>query len=294
MKQLKNITPYIFLFLSILGLFACDGNKKEKITHLVKKWQGKEIVFPASPTFTKLLADTVDFKIPDTPYKILIYVDSIGCTSCKLQLDKWKKLIAYTDSLTDKQLPYIFFFHPKSEKELRYLFRRDKFDYPVCIDRNDELNKLNHFPSNMSFQTFLLDKNNKVTVIGNPIHNLAVKELYIKQITGNPLLYDKYKKTTAELNTTEINLGSFKLAETRKASFILKNTGNYPLVIIDASTTCGCATVSFDKHPAKKDETLQVDIDMTPKEVGHFNETITIKCNTEHLIKLRITGQALQ
>jgi hypothetical protein len=52
-------------------------------------------------------------------------------------------------------------------KELRYLTRRDKFTYPVCFDEQDELNRLNRFPSDMTFQTFLLDKENKVVAIGN-------------------------------------------------------------------------------------------------------------------------------
>ena len=26
-------------------------------------------------------------------YKILVYIDSIGCSSCKLQLNKWKEFI---------------------------------------------------------------------------------------------------------------------------------------------------------------------------------------------------------
>lgn len=36
----------------------------------------------------------------------------------------------------------------------------------------------------MNFHTFLLDKDNKVLAIGNPIHNPKVKELYLKIIQG--------------------------------------------------------------------------------------------------------------
>ena len=41
---------------------------------------------------------------------------------------------------------------------------------PVCIDIDDQLNKLNKFPADITFQTFLLDKDNKVAVLGNPVH----------------------------------------------------------------------------------------------------------------------------
>ena len=293
MKGVRNTTAGVFLFLSFLMLIACNGNKKEKIAKLVQEWQGKEIVFPPNPVFTTLSSDTIDFHVPESKYKVVVYVDSFGCISCKLQLEKWKGFIAYTDSLTNRQVPFLFFFHPKNEKELKYIFRRDKFDYPVCIDLDDQLNRLNQFPAEMNFQTFLLDKNNKVLVIGNPVHNLAIKDLYINQLTETSLPDAKSKMTTVETNVPEIDLGTFKNSETREATFILKNTGNYPLVIIDASTTCGCASVSFDKNPAQTNETLQLHVAMTPKEAGSFNETITVKCNTGNFVKLQIKGKAL-
>ena len=83
----------------------------------------------------------------------------------------WKK------TETGKDIPLLFFFHPKDMKELRYLTRRDSFTYPVCFDEKDELNVLNRFPSDMTFQTFLLDKEHKVVSVGNPVHNPKVKEL---------------------------------------------------------------------------------------------------------------------
>ena len=67
-------------------------------------------------------------------FKIITYVDSIGCASCKLQLHRWKELIAEVDSVTSGTVPFLFYFHPKDMKELRYLTRRDDFIYPVIIE----------------------------------------------------------------------------------------------------------------------------------------------------------------
>ena len=85
-------------------------------------------------------------------------------------------------------------------KKYAILLKRDGFDRPICIDLDDRLNKLNKFPADMTFQTFLLDKNNKVTVLGNPVHNTAVKDLYLKQITGKDTPNKNIPKTTAEVN----------------------------------------------------------------------------------------------
>lgn len=281
----------LLLLTTTFLFFSCKEDNKDTIARLVTEWQGKEIVFPKDITFTRYVADTTDYQMPASDYKVLIYVDSIGCTSCKLQLARWKTLIAHTDSITGGKIPFLFFFHSKDYKEIRYLLKRDRFDLPVCIDKNDQLNKLNQFPADITFQTFLLNKENKVVVIGNPIQNLAVKELYLKQLTGVEQTSRNLIKTTVEVAQADINMGSFDKTETQKAIFILKNTGSNPLVILDASTTCGCAAPSFDKHPANSGDSLHVTVEMTPKDSGFFSETITIKCNTEQSVKLKIMGQ---
>ena len=213
----------LFFIINFL-FFACETNKKEQLTHLVQKWQGKEILFPRNITFTQFVTDTVNYKIPQTDYKVLIFVDSNGCTSCKLQLPKWKKLITHVDSITGGRIPFLFFFQSKNDKELRYILERDHINRPICIDHKNELNQLNQFPNDMTFQTFLLDKNNKVIVIGNPIHNLAIQDLYLEQITGKHK--EIISQTTIQTDQKEYNLGTIKGGTIQEQKVKIKNTGN--------------------------------------------------------------------
>lgn len=280
----------LLLILSLLLLVSsCKENEKERITRLVNEWQGKEILFPKDITFTRFVTDTVDYQIPQSQYKVLIYIDSIGCTSCKLQLPKWKKLIEYVDSATNSQVPFLFFFQSKDDKELRYILKIDKFDRPVCVDHRNKLNLLNKFPADIMFQTFLLDKDNKVIALGNPIHNSAVKDLYLKQLTGkeNPV---KHIKTTAEAINNEIDFGNIPKGTIKTNTFEIINTGNNPLVITDINTTCGCTTATYDKKPAKPGDILRVEVTVTPKDTGFFDETVTIRCNTNRPVKVKIRG----
>ncbi len=282
------------LLLFLLCSFSCTtGNKdKAEIAQLVAAWQGKEILFPPTMIFTRNAVDTIDWQLPATDYKIVVFADSIGCVSCKLQLPRWKQLMESMDTIAPGNVSFLFVLQSKDLKEIRYILRRDKFDYPVCVDVNDRFNHLNHFSTHPSFQTFLLDNKNKVVVIGNPVHNPAIKDLYLKQITGKETSPANSIRTTGSLAEPEINLGTFPVSESKRASFTLTNTGNQPLVILDAATTCNCATVSFDKEPAPHGTSLQIHIDMTPKSPGFFNETITLKCNTPQPYKLKIRGQA--
>lgn len=282
----------LYLILTILILFSCKESDKNQLKRLVVEWQGKEILFPQDIVYTKYAKDTIDWDIPESDFKILMYVDSMGCISCKLQMDRWKELITEFDSITGRSVPFIFFFQPKDVDELNYLLRRDRFDYPVCIDVDNQIDKLNDFPNRPAYQTFLLDKDNKVVVIGNPVHNLAIKELFLKKITGNR---SSSSGTTTEaiIEHPEVEMGSFSKSEKRKAVFTLKNTGDNPLVILGTTTTCGCAAVNYDKQPAQPGEALTVEVEMSPKDSGFFDETITVKCNTDQVYRLKIRGEAM-
>ena len=161
----------------------------------------------------------------------------------------------------------------------------------LCIDRDSRLDKLNKFPQDITFQTFLLDRDNKVKVIGNPVHNLAVKDLYLKQMTGKISPGRDRIKTTAKAINSEVDFGAFSKSEEKTAVFEIENTGDNPLVILDISTTCGCTTANYDKHPAKPGERLRIEVRMTPKDTGLFDEIVTLKCNTASPVKVKIRGQ---
>lgn len=286
MKPLDLIILLLTIFLS-----ACQDKQKEIITLLVKEWQGKQILFPENMVFTRFASDTTNFVIPTSDYKVLVFVDSIGCTSCKLQLSRWKEFIRYTDSISQKNIPFLFFFQFDDQWEIHSLLIRENFDKPICLDRSDSLNQLNHFPKDIRFQVFLLDKNNKVVVIGNPVHNPNVKELYLEEISRKQPVAPI--QTTVKVEKESLLLETIPLGKSKDTLFTLVNTGDQPLVIIDVTSTCGCAQTLFDKHPVQPGESLHIKVGVTPENKGLFDETITVKCNTNQLIKLNIRGNTI-
>lgn len=274
-------------------LASCQESREEAMLRLVNEWNGKEIKFPSRSVFTIQGKDTVDFEFKNADYKVVTYIDSVGCTSCKLQLHRWKELVAEIDSLTDGRVPFLFYFHPKDRKELRYLTRRDNFTHPVCFDEQDELNRLNHFPSDMTFQTFLLDKDNKVVAIGNPVLNPKVKELYLELVTGSRSAKPSGKTTQVSVNQVELDFGSFPKEEKQERIFVLTNTGKGLLVIHDAITSCGCTKVEYSKLPVRPGETLELKVIYEAEEAGRFNKTVTVYCNTDNSpLRLKVKGSA--
>ena len=276
-----------------LFMVSCVESDKERLSKLVKEWEGKEILFPAHSTFTIQGKDTVDFEFKNTDYKIVTYIDSVGCTSCKLQLPRWKQLIEEVDSLTGGSVPFLFYFHPKDLKELRYYTRWDDFTYPVCFDEKDELNQLNQFPSDMTFQTFLLDRDNKVVAMGNPVLNPKVKELYLGLVTGSRSVASSRQTTQVSVNQTELDFGTFSKEEKQERSFVLTNTGNDLLAIQDIVTSCGCTKVKYSKEPVRPGGTLEVKVLYEAEDAGYFKKTVTVYCNTESSpLRLTVKGSA--
>ena len=283
----------VTLIMCVWMLASCEESREEAMLRLVNEWNGKEIKFPSRSVFTIQGKDTVDFEFGNADYKVVTYIDSMGCTSCKLQLPRWKKLVAEVDSLTGGSVPFLFYFHPKDMKELRYLTRRDDFEYPVCFDEKDDLNRLNHFPSDMTFQTFLLDNDNKVVAMGNPVLNPKVKDLYLDVIKGEKETGQAANSTSVSVNQTVLDFGSFSQSEKQEKSFVLTNTGGGLLVIQDIITSCGCTKVEYSKEPVRPGGTLEVKVIYEAEQVEHFNKTVTVYCNAENSpLRLTVKGNA--
>lgn len=278
------------LLVLTLGITACHNDKREEIAHTVEQWQGRTVQMPEGAVFTVQARDTVAMDMYAPAHKVLVYVDSTGCTSCRLQLHEWKKFIAEVDSATGGHVPFLFFLSPKSVKEARYITRRDDFTYPICVDMQNRLDSLNRFPEEEMFHTFLLDGENRVVVIGNPIHNRAVRNLYMKTLTGRDT--EKSVNTIIEVPVHGLDLSILAVGEEKTVSFTLRNRGDRPLIILDVVTSCGCTAATFEKEPVKPGKETAVTITYTAEEAGMFNKSITVYANTDDSpIKLRIKGE---
>lgn len=291
---------YCYSILLFFLLCSCADTKKKELLSLVEQWKKKEIVFPANPVFTIQGRDTVDYPIGDS-YKILCYVDSSGCTSCRLQLPRWKALIATLDSMVTSDtlnpvppVQFLFFFVPKRKVDIYYSLRTSHFNYPVCIDQTDSLNQLNHFSSDERFQTFLLDEENRVAAMGNPVHNPKVKALYLEIITGKKVPASSAKLQTAVTwDKGTADMGTFDPDHEQIAEFILTNTGEVPLVIEDVAISCGCITVEYGKEPVQSGKQVVLRVKYKAEHPEHFSKTITVYCNAlGSPFKLKVKGNA--
>lgn len=284
---------YIFV---LFFCFSCINSEKKEISRIVSYWQNREIKFPVDTSFISYSRRWGEQKVSleKGEYAILSYVDSTGCMSCKLQLPEWNKFICMVDSISYGTVPFIFVFQSKTKQDLVHFLKKTGFEYPVYIDENDNFGQLNKFPSNMQLQTFLLDKNNKVLAIGNPVHNPKIKELYLNIIQGKKDVEgEKTLRTEITIKEPIISLGHFNWKEEKKTAFKIENTGKYPLIINDVTTSCGCTSVNYSKEPVRPGDSISLQVTYKADHPEHFDKTITVYCNANpSLVHLKIMGDA--
>lgn len=123
--------------------------------------------------------------------RMVILYDSTVCGSCKIsQIWQWQIVTDYAKVMQDKFEP-IFIFAPtvKNEREVRMSLKLHPFGHPVFMDSEQKFLAANPaIPQNKALHTFLLDKNGKVVLVGEPLNNEKLWDLYkttIKELVDN-------------------------------------------------------------------------------------------------------------
>ena len=162
---MKMKTKYLLFVPAILILLACNGNERV--------YQEK-IEFPADVTAFQT-GDSICHGSDSPVMKIVVYTDSSGCTGCKLQLDSWKFYMESLSKKYDDKILFMFYLQPHDKDELLFVLDSEEFNYPVYIDVDNQFGTLNALQSD---EVFLLDKNDRVLLAGNPLESAKKKAAY--------------------------------------------------------------------------------------------------------------------
>ncbi len=138
-----------------------------------RKWAGKTIVFPEENN----VKDVAIF-----PYTVFLYSEMEGdCSLYRLRLSLLENYMKELDSLANGQVELKLYLYPKDEQDITNLLKQTTFNYPIYIDKDGEMPK--RHPMIFSSGCFLLDANNKIILVGNPMHHHKIWEEYKRKIT---------------------------------------------------------------------------------------------------------------
>lgn len=162
---------------------ACHGRLTENVNNMMYK---------------EVQLDTIDMEAinprrniyisndSDKAFTLIVYNDESECISCNVNnLNEWHRFLTQVYSL-DNGVKVCFVFSPEIESvdEIRALLQRQCFGHPVFVDSAHVFEKANPWiPKESIFHIFLLDKNNKIVLVGNPLQNQKINQLFFEVIS---------------------------------------------------------------------------------------------------------------
>lgn len=112
---------------------------------------------------------------------LVVYSDSLSCSLCQLsKIHFWNDILNEVDKYGDR-MAVRFIFNPKKEdrQSVEFAIRTTNFNGTVYVDSTGVLMKQNTcIPVERMFHTFLLDENNNVLLVGNPLENEKIEEMF--------------------------------------------------------------------------------------------------------------------
>ena len=98
----------------------------------------------------------------------------------------------------------------------------------------------------------------------------------------------------AKFETEVINQGTLKQNEPKEVRFIVTNISKEPLIIEQASPTCGCTIGDYTKPPIAPGATGFISAKFNAANVGHFDKHLTVKfAGVDEIKTITITGDVL-
>jgi len=107
-----------------------------------------------------------------------------NCYPCIYELKIWTNFIerVYKNCI-NCELQFYFYIACNDTNTFNIINNNEiGFNHPIMFDTKNDFHKLNKLNENYLFHTMLLDSLNRVILIGSPIMNEKLQELYISEI----------------------------------------------------------------------------------------------------------------
>ncbi len=171
--------------LCVVCFLLCASCEEARLKKEVEQLTGTTITVPEGMESLLLGKNTIMPDSPETCVRLVAYYDSTGCASCAVhKLEYWNKVVDLSVATANRFVP-VFVFSPGKNKmdETGFALKTTSFNYPVYLDTAGIFGMMNqNIPDDHLIHTFLLDRNNRVVLVGDPSVNDPLWELYVSTI----------------------------------------------------------------------------------------------------------------
>lgn len=173
----------VVLFLLSIMFSACSRHQmiKEQISKMNNQYVAIDL--NNMQRVDPLLSECYDSI--NEEFAFVVFTDSNQCSGCSLnKMSSWNTILKL-EKLTNGKVKFNFIVEPRSgdERSVLKIAKNIDFVHPLYIDTSHVFRNANTFiPQEPLFHTFLVDKDKKIVLIGNPLSNQKIEKLAFKLI----------------------------------------------------------------------------------------------------------------
>ncbi len=185
---MKFRTPLLVMGLFSMSLLSsCSNRNNDFLKTKLKHMETLQIKVPFSDMVRMKNLNVVEneFAYDSADMKLIVYSDSSECNLCAIKkMYDWNDYIKMSSALHGKIVFRFIVTAPKGMlEEIKKAYFFSNVQSPIYIDTTGVFLKNNpSLPSERIFHTFLLDKNDHVILVGNPLSNPNIEELFMNII----------------------------------------------------------------------------------------------------------------
>jgi hypothetical protein len=118
--------------------------------------------------------------------------------------------------------------------------------------------------------------------------------LAVLALSSTTLFAQKKANDIAKLNVETYDFGKIKQSVPAVATVVVTNIGTDPLIIDQATPSCGCTISDYTKTPIAPGKTGTIKATYNAAALGKFDKTITVKFAGADDVKfIKLTGEVL-
>ncbi len=167
------------VFLAVLMtayLSYCQNNERTRIREVVVGRVGDSIVFPSSI----YCANRDTLKVADFKQTLIVYTDG-DCGKCIADLYQWSLLLKEHKELF-KYTQQKFIIYSNNFERFEYTVEKAGVSLPFYYDSTNCYLQQNNIDDPL-LHTLLLDQNNIIRLVGSPIYNSSMLDLFKKVLS---------------------------------------------------------------------------------------------------------------
>lgn len=172
---------FVLYGLSVCSLAACKNNAVREISNQLDDLYGKKIEFVHRDRYVVDGQDTVIAGDKNTCFKIVVFADSLGCQPCNLRLGELGLKVREIKYINEN-VRFVIIVQNSDYHSFEHDAHHNIPDFPFVYDPEGMFLTVNDLPDDNRFHSFLLDKDDKILLVGNPLGNDSLWELYKQQI----------------------------------------------------------------------------------------------------------------